>query len=706
MRKINIKLINGLIFLLIILSVQMAGPRLLLAENNLSLTASPTSVTADGFSPSLITATVDTNGVVEQGIKLTFTTSRGLFSSGGTSIVSFSDAAGESVVALTSMSTGIATVTCLSEGGFVRVVYVNFTAVPQPTPTPNPPILSSFVLSANPPAVSADNQTPSTISAQLYDQYGKSLSLPGVSVVFTTTPDGLARFPNNLTTITVSTNGSGLAEALLYSPVVGTASVNATCGGLKANPVFVNFIGPGPTADIAITADPSSIPADNLSSSTITATLFDQNGDTVQSGVAVNFATTLGKFSNGLATIVAFTNASGVASVVIYSGSFSLGTAQVSAASNGVTRYVSVTFTGVGPSAFISLSSASNRLPADGHSYTAITAVVLDMSVQPVAVGTVVTFITTLGVFENGKTTYSVVTTDDTGTVTVHLRASSTLATGSAVITVTSGSASQSLTVQIVRLELETELNDNMTQADIICFDNMYLGQLKNPYEEDWYTFTVTTPSRIGINFITTAAPADANCDSGTTTVGTWKVDIRDSNNEPLMSRHNIDCVFDNGVWDAGVVPPGTYYVVVYCPRLGDGDIYLSDDYYLSVYNDFYFPCGSSDRMMNSASLSLESSAYQMHVPIIDPSPYLWVDFQYDPVQSLGLMFRVTDFGAIANLNDYRSCNMSTLSQFEGNYVLHVPVLVYNDVSYRADLTYIPTTDGQIWFMLTGAWLN
>ena len=363
-------------------------------------------------------------------------------------------------------------------------------------------------------------------------------------------------------------------------------------------------------------------------------------------------------------------------------------------------------FTGAGPAASIFLSATPNWIPADSYSYTAITAVILDSSAQPVVPGTAVSFFTTLGVFANGKTTYLAATPDDTGTVTVYLKATSTASTGSAVITCTAGSATQSITVGIVRLEYETEPNNDMASADGICFNNVFLSQLSSPYEQDWYTFTITASSRIGINFITTATPADAGCDQGTTTVGTWKVDIRDSNNNILMSYHNIDCIFDNGIWETGVVPPGTYYVVVYCPRLGTGDVYLSDKYYIAVFNNFYFPCGDRDNLVNSASLTQESSAYHLYVPIVDLNPHLWLDFQYDPVQGTIPMFRLTNLGVLANLNDYRACNLTNLSQVDGNYVLRIPVLIFDGISYRVDLTYVPTMDGQLWFMLSGAWLN
>jgi hypothetical protein len=260
--------------------------------------------------------------------------------------------------------------------------------------------------------------------------------------------------------------------------------------------------------------------------------------------------------------------------------------------------------------------------------------------------------------------------------------------------------------VQTVLLEYETEPNNDMDQADEICFGKVFLSQLSSPYEEDWYTFTITEPSRIGINFIATAIPKIAGDCEDSTTVGTYRIDIRDRDNNVLMSYQNVDCSLDNGLWETGVIPAGNYYVVVFCPRLADSSHYLSSPYYIVVYNDLYFPCGVSDKLVNSAALSQKSSAYQLHLPIIDPVPYLWADFQYDPIQSTSLMFKLTNYGVLTNLEGYRACNLSTLSMIDGNYVLYIPLLIFDGVSYRADLIYVPTTDGLIWFMLSGFWAN
>ena len=55
---------------------------------------------------------------------------------------------------------------------------------------------------------------------------------------------------------------------------------------------------------------------------------------------------------------------------------------------------------------------------------------------------------------------------------------------------------------------------------------------------------------------------------------------------------------------------------------------------------------------------------------------------------------------------DYSACQPSTLSLTDANYILHIPELIFDGISYRIDLTYVPTTDGLIWFMLSGVWAN
>ena len=111
-------------------------------------------------------------------------------------------------------------------------------------------------------------------------------------------------------------------------------------------------------------------------------------------------------------------------------------------------------------------------------------------------------------------------------------------------------------------------------------------------------------------------------------------------------------------------------------------------------------PCAAS------LSLTLTDSAYHLFAPILNTNPNLWVDFQYDPAPSTNMMFKLTNSGETTNPDGYKVCQPSTLSLTDTNYILHIPELIFDGISYRVDLTYVPTTDGLIWFMLSGAWAN
>ena len=108
-----------------------------------------------------------------------------------------------------------------------------------------------------------------------------------------------------------------------------------------------------------------------------------------------------------------------------------------------------------------------------------------------------------------------------------------------------------------------------------------------------------------------------------------------------------------------------------------------------------------------AASLSLMTDAtFHLHVPVVDTDPVLWIDFLYEPALSSSPMFRLVHSGDPASPSDFADCLISNLSLVNGNYILHIPELIYNGVSYRAELTYFPTTDGWIWFIPSGAWAN
>ncbi len=104
-----------------------------------------------------------------------------------------------------------------------------------------------------------------------------------------------------------------------------------------------------------------------------------------------------------------------------------------------------------------------------------------------------------------------------------------------------------------------------------------------------------------------------------------------------------------------------------------------------------------------AASLSLTGSTYHLFVPIINTNPNLWGDFLYDPAVST-TQVRLTNFGETTNPDGCEISQSSTLTLVDSNYILHIPEVIFDGISYRIDMTYVPTTDGLIWFMLSGVW--
>ena len=89
---------------------------------------------------------------------------------------------------------------------------------------------------------------------------------------------------------------------------LGTATVRATCGGVS-NTVSVNFV-PDVPDEVRVTADPSNLTADGVSTSTIRVVVLDANDNPVEDGTKLTFSVDFGILSNLTATTL-----DGVASI-------------------------------------------------------------------------------------------------------------------------------------------------------------------------------------------------------------------------------------------------------------------------------------------------------------------------------------------------------------------------------------------------------
>jgi len=200
----------------------------------------------------------------------------------------------------------------------------------------------------------------------------------------------------------------------------------------------------GPPATVAVTANPTSIPADGSSISTITATVKDQYGKNVADTTVVTFTTSLGSLGS---QEVIKTTANGVATATLTSGTLA-GTATITAISDSAFGTTTVNFL-PGPPFAVTVTAYPTSIPADGSSTSTIIATVVDQYSNDVADGTVVTFTTDLGSL--GSSTVTKATAN--GVTTATLTTGTT--PGIATITATSDSASDQTRVTLFHQGLD-----------------------------------------------------------------------------------------------------------------------------------------------------------------------------------------------------------------------------------------------------------
>jgi hypothetical protein len=122
-----------------------------------------------------------------------------------------------------------------------------------------------------------------TYTTEGFDVYGNSLGDVTASTVFT-----------------ISSGAGGLWNNNLYtSEVAGTWSVTGTYGSYAD--VAVLTVEAGPPSAVVVTADPETITANGVTTSTITAYVTDAYGNPVQDGTEVTFSTDLGMIGPGVA---------------------------------------------------------------------------------------------------------------------------------------------------------------------------------------------------------------------------------------------------------------------------------------------------------------------------------------------------------------------------------------------------------------------
>lgn len=255
-----------------------AGP---VSASDSTLTAAPSAAVADGESASTITVTLldaNENPVAGQGVTLA--------ADGGSSEISepsgVSDAAGKVTFTVTNTVAERVTYTAAAGDEIDQTATVTF--------TPGAVSVTESTVTAEPSTVVADGESASTITGVLLDAQGNPVPSQKVSLVAdggssviapaqaTSAADGTVTF-----TVTDTT-----AEEVTYSAQVSTVVANAQVRlladadlTLDATATVTFIAGEVSASDSTLTAAPATVLADGTSTSTITATLLDAQGNSV-----------------------------------------------------------------------------------------------------------------------------------------------------------------------------------------------------------------------------------------------------------------------------------------------------------------------------------------------------------------------------------------------------------------------------------------
>ena len=267
-------------------------------SGNSTVSASPTSITADGTTTSTVTVTLfDAFSHPVSG--KTVTLAQGTGSSTISPASATTNASG--VAAFTVKDTKAETVTYTARD---TTDNVTITQTAQVTFTPGTPTAGNSTVTANPTSVTADGTTTSTITVTLEDAHNNPVSSKTVTL-------SQGTGSSTITTVSGTTNASGQAsftvkntkaESVIYTATDTTDAVTV------AQTATVTFI-PGPVAKFVF--DPISSPQTAGTAFNVTITAKDANDNTVTSYNANGNNVTLsssGTIQGGSFTTPSFTN--------------------------------------------------------------------------------------------------------------------------------------------------------------------------------------------------------------------------------------------------------------------------------------------------------------------------------------------------------------------------------------------------------------
>ena len=318
--------------------------------------------------------------------------------------------------------------------------------------TPGAPSGATSTISAAPDAIPADGTSTSTITVQLRDANGNSLTSGGAVVTLSASAGTLG---------SVTDNGNGTYTAVLRSSTGSQiVSVTGTVDGQPiADTASVTFTS-GSAASLQILVQPSATPAGQAITPSVRVQVVDAGGNTA-TDFAGGIAVALGENPTGAVL-------GGTLTVAAVDGVATFGNLTIDRAGNGyVLRFTSTGVASVNSTPFsITAGDASPStttivadpisIPANGSSTSAITVQLKDAEGSDVRTGgdtvTLSTTVGTLGsVTDNGDGTYVATLTSSTvgATATIRGMLNGAPIVDTATVTFTSGTADLSVTVQV-----------------------------------------------------------------------------------------------------------------------------------------------------------------------------------------------------------------------------------------------------------------
>lgn len=280
-----------------------------------------------------------------------------------------------------------------------------------------PGTAAQVTLSANPTTVGPAGTT--DIFASVEDAYAHVLS--GVTVNFTS--DGNSAGTSSTAfepTPFSTTNANGLATiAYRAGNAAATDTITVNAGGITDTIAITVSATASVVSNLSVSLNPTSVPADGISSVTVTATVKDATGGNAQS-VPVDFSLSSASLGT-ISTVIGATNEAGNAFANFTAGT-TAGVVTVIVKAGGFTKTVPLTLTAA-QAASLTLSANPSTITVGGQAQ--LEATVLDASSNPVP-GETVEFSRDFGGSNSSDATDMTATTDARGKAKIIYTAGST----------------------------------------------------------------------------------------------------------------------------------------------------------------------------------------------------------------------------------------------------------------------------------------